>query len=189
MRPSFAETKNIVLKALYSLAHEEDNQEYFTQIEIKEKCDLDLSGVMISRAANALCVDKLFDWGRDPEDDSGTQKFQIADEGILAAENLVYSDEISLEEIPAAGRVVTLSHNQIVKIGDGASEILDLVEEEYTPSNEPGVMELILGQLKAGRELVRSAVFEARLFWLTMVVGLRMLKDKYKNHFFLFKYK
>ena len=91
------------------------------------------------------------------------------------------SDAVSAEIVPAADRVVTLKHNQQSQIEEPLNEILTLVEAENSIDGEDGLRELVLGRLRAGRELVRAGIFSVRSLQLTLIVGLQMLVEKYRE--------
>ncbi len=84
--------------------------------------------------------------------------------------------------IPASDRVVSLDHNQVNTLDEPTSELISAVERENAIPDSPGVRELIIGQLKAGRELIRVGVFKVELLYATLVIGLKMLIEKYQDH-------
>lgn len=96
------------------------------------------------------------------------------------------SEDVPIEyksmNAPASDRVVTLSHNQVESFDEPTSEIITAIERENTIADHPGLRELIIGQLRAGRELIRIGVFKAELLHMTLVVGLKMLVEKYGDH-------
>ena len=92
---------------------------------------------------------------------------------------------VPLEEparVPASDRIVTINHNQQDEIEGRTLEIIQELEPENSIDGEDGLRELILGKLKAGRELVLAGVFSLDSLRLTLVVGLQMLVEKYKDH-------
>lgn len=82
-------------------------------------------------------------------------------------------------DVPASDRIVTLEHNQQAEIEEPLENIVELVEVENSIDGQDGLRELVLGQLRAGRELIRAGVFSVHSLQMTLVVGLRMLVDKY----------
>jgi hypothetical protein len=84
--------------------------------------------------------------------------------------------------VPASDRLVSVSHNQYAAIDPPLAELVEAVERDNGLPDEPGFRERVLGHIRAGREFLRAGIFEARLFYMTMIVGLRMLSDKYKDH-------
>lgn len=94
--------------------------------------------------------------------------------------NDVGSDE-EQDSVPAAGRIVSLSHNQRLEIEGPLDDIIKKVEDENQIGDEDGLRELIIGKIKAGRELVRASVFSIQTLHLTLVVGLKMLVEKYED--------
>ena len=98
------------------------------------------------------------------------------DSGDNAAEELEYKGEI-----PASDRLVRLDHNQVSEIDHPIGELIELVEPENSIDGDAGLRELILGKLRAGRELIRAGVFSLQSLHLTLVVGLQMLVEKHKD--------
>ncbi len=81
--------------------------------------------------------------------------------------------------VPASDRIVSLLHNQQQEIESPIEEVLELLEPENSISGEDGLRELVIGRLKAGRELIRAGIFSIRSLELTLVVGLKMLVERY----------
>ena len=95
------------------------------------------------------------------------------------------SDHMPLESggaAPASDRLVRLDHNQISNLD---SQILELVNEleakDIGDPDHPGLRERILGQIRAGRELVLSGQFKAYLLYEVLVKALGELIEKYGN--------
>ena len=101
---------------------------------------------------------------------------QLDGQAPLSADN--QSDDLG-GPIPAADRIVTLSHNQYAAISPVVDEVVDVVERDNGDPDSPGLRQIILGQIKAGRELLRAGVFNAHIFYLTMISGLQILVDRY----------
>lgn len=85
----------------------------------------------------------------------------------------------STPTVPASDRIVTLNHNQQSQLDDTASGLISLVEKENGFEGDPIKRALILGQLKAGRELIRAQTFRAYLLYDTVLRALGYLIDKY----------
>lgn len=85
-------------------------------------------------------------------------------------------------EIPASDRVVTLSHNQFNEIDEPTGALLKELERDNGIPDQPGLKERLMGQISAGRELLRAGEFSLEIFRLTMLTGLTELKDKYGDH-------
>jgi len=83
--------------------------------------------------------------------------------------------------VPASDRVVTLSDNQVPYFELKTTEIIDVVSNQNQIDNEPGLREIILGQLKAGRELLRAGSFSLYIFQLTLLDTLRFLAKRYEK--------
>ena len=96
--------------------------------------------------------------------------------GDKAAEELEYKGEI-----PASDRLVRLDHNQASELDHPIIELIELVEPENSIGEDEGLRELVLGKLRAGRELIRAGVFSLASLHLTLVVGLQMLVERHKD--------
>lgn len=102
-------------------------------------------------------------------------------------EHLAHTGEQASQDIefksfaPASDRLVTLNHNQIQEVDEEISAVIDAVEKENVIGETTGIRELILGKIRAGRELWRAGVFSMQSLYLTLVVGLQMLIDKHKD--------
>ena len=94
--------------------------------------------------------------------------------------------ELALEQEPVGAtlltdRVVTLTHNQAVEIEEKTSEIISQVSLLNFIEGEPNLRELVLGQLKAGRELVQEGTFKIYAIEITLVEGLQFLAKRYER--------
>lgn len=85
-------------------------------------------------------------------------------------------------EVPAADRVVTLADNQIKELEEPIREVLNLVGEENGIDGDTGLRALVLGKIRAGKELIRAGIFELETLQLTLIVGLKLLVEKYRDH-------
>ncbi|HOA49619.1 MAG TPA: hypothetical protein PKJ55_09270 [Novosphingobium sp.] len=83
--------------------------------------------------------------------------------------------------IPASNRVVKLDHNQVAQFDVQVSELIDHLEVENGDPDNPGLRERLLGQIKAGRELIRAGEFKAYLLYEVLVRALGELIEKYGN--------
>jgi len=81
--------------------------------------------------------------------------------------------------VPASDRIVSLNHNQVQELDKQASDVIDLVSAQNAIEGSLGLRERIIGQLKAGRELIRSGEFRLYLLEISLVETLRWLADKY----------
>jgi len=81
--------------------------------------------------------------------------------------------------VPASDRVVSLNHNQVSELDGQATEVIDLVWAQNAIEGAPGLRERILGQLKAGRELIRAGEFRLYLLQVTLIETLKWLADNY----------
>ncbi len=92
------------------------------------------------------------------------------------------SIEIDAVSIPASDRIVRLDHNQSSEFDVDISNLVDQLEgQDNGDPDHPGLRERLLGQLKAGRELIRAGEFRAYLLYEVLVRALGELIDKYGN--------
>lgn len=84
-------------------------------------------------------------------------------------------------QAPAADRIVTFSDNQVEELDQQSSELIQAVEEKNQIDGEPGLRELIVGQLKAGRELIRAGSFRLFFLQLTLIETLEFLAKRYEK--------
>lgn len=90
-------------------------------------------------------------------------------------------DELGVH-VPAADRIVTLSHNQQVELDNISTDLVDAVEKENSIDGDSSVRMQLIGQLKAGRELIRAQTLSAYLLYETLISALGHLIKKYKGH-------
>jgi hypothetical protein len=83
--------------------------------------------------------------------------------------------------IPASDRVVTLLDNQQSDLEDSSTELILAVEKQNSVDGDQSLRQQIIGQLKAGRELVRAGVFRVALIEQTFLSVLGRLIEKYKD--------
>lgn len=83
--------------------------------------------------------------------------------------------------IPASNRVVTLGHNAIGDLEAASTDLIELVAEETAIDGETNLRDQFVGQLKAGRELIREKSFSAYLLHQTVMSLLGRLIKKYKG--------
>lgn len=110
------------------------------------------------------------------EEDSGLPVSPSVDDALRT------SVDENIEEIPASDRVVRIDHNQILEVENDLQGIIDDLQFENGIDGEEGLRELVLGKLRAGKELLRAGVFTAQSIYYTLLVGLRMLVEKYQDH-------
>ncbi len=153
----------------------------------KAKENLDDSGV-IERpsdypAANAFVSHPLFDDYHELGDGwlrralVGIQKYynsngQLPEDGIMGDISGI---------APGSDRIVRFTDNEIHDFDEKTSEIIDAVTAQNQIDDQPGVRELIIGQLKAGRELIRAGVSKLHLLELTLIETLRFLAARYER--------
>lgn len=85
------------------------------------------------------------------------------------------------DTVPAADRVVTLQDNQKAELEDASTALIDAVEKENAIDGDTSLRQQILGQIKAGRELIRAQVLSVHLIYSTLMMALDALVKKYQN--------
>lgn len=85
-------------------------------------------------------------------------------------------------QVPAADRIVNLNHNQVAELEAPVEELVEQLERDNGIPDAPGTKERLLGQIKAGRELLRSGSFRAYLFYATILSALGELVTRYQGH-------
>lgn len=103
---------------------------------------------------------------------------KIASQGDTKFETILDNPE----EIPASDRIVSLSHNQFKEIDEGTAELLEALERDNGIPENPGLKERLVGQINAGRELLRAGEFQLAIFQATMLSGLKEVSDRYGDH-------
>jgi hypothetical protein len=83
--------------------------------------------------------------------------------------------------LPASDRLVTLGHNSIGDLDSASTDLIDLVAAEADVDGDQSIRDQFLGQLKAGRELIRERTFSAYLLHQTVMNLLGRLIEKYKD--------
>ena len=81
--------------------------------------------------------------------------------------------------IPASDRLVTLGHNQAREFEEPLNDLVDQLERDNGIPELPGTRERLLGQVKAGRELLRAGTFKAYLLYATLIRALGELIERY----------
>ncbi len=84
-------------------------------------------------------------------------------------------------EVPASDRIVSLTHNQVDETDRSLTNVIETLEADNGSPESPGMRERLLGQLKAGRELILSGQFRAYLLYEVLVRALDELIAKYGN--------
>jgi hypothetical protein len=96
--------------------------------------------------------------------------------------NPLTDEERASFAVPASDRIVTLQHNQISALEEPIQELVDQLEKDNGIPDNPGLKERLVGQIKAGRELIRSGNFRAYIFHVTIIRALGELIERYKGH-------
>ena len=89
------------------------------------------------------------------------------------------SEKSEAPQIPASNRIVKLDHNQAKEIDDASSAVIEEVEKSNFIDDDLHLRDRIIGQIKAGRELVRALSLNAYLLYATVVNSLSFLIEKY----------
>lgn len=91
-------------------------------------------------------------------------------------------EALNTDGIPAADRMVSLTHNQFKEIDEPTGELLEQLEKDNGIPDNPGLKERLVGQVRAGRELLRAGEFHLDAFKSTMVSGLQEVQARYGDH-------
>lgn len=106
----------------------------------------------------------------------------------LGPEGLIEDDDAQLEGLelpstaPASDRIVTLDHNQQGELEAASTDVIEAVEKENAIDGDSSLRQLVLGQLRAGRELIRAQTLSAYLLYETLFAALSRLINRYKGH-------
>jgi len=84
-------------------------------------------------------------------------------------------------EAPASDRIVSFSDNQVTELDTQTSDVIDAVAAQNQIDGDPGLREIVLGQLRAGRELIRAGSFRLYFLELTLIETLRFLAKRYER--------
>ncbi|MFO6447233.1 hypothetical protein ACLBKU_08825 [Erythrobacter sp. NE805] len=82
---------------------------------------------------------------------------------------------------PASDRIVTFSHNQAAEFEAETTAVIDAVEALNGVGEDPRLRDLILGQLRAGREFVRAGCVKLYLIQYTLIDTLQFLAKRYEK--------
>lgn len=118
--------------------------------------------------ANVLSSDRF---RRDLEREFSAEPAEVEAETVLD----------QLQEVPASDRMVRLDHNQITKTDAQTTELIEALESDNGDPSNPGMRERLIGQIRAGRELIRAGEFKAYLLYEVLVQALGELIEKYGN--------
>jgi hypothetical protein len=134
-------------------------------------------------AAHALLKHELFEDYKELGDKWLKRALLGLREKVEKGEALESSDASSLQEhtIPASDRTVTLNDNMAREFDDKTTEIISAVERENRIEGEEGLREVIVGQLKAGRELIRAGSFRLYVAQVTLLEALAFLAKRYER--------
>lgn len=83
--------------------------------------------------------------------------------------------------VPASNRIVSLSHNQIVAMEEPIADLVDKLERDNGIPDSPGLKEQLVGEIKAGRELLRAGTYRAYLLHVTLIRALGEIMKRYQG--------
>ncbi|KTF69216.1 hypothetical protein ACNFJ7_03620 [Sphingomonas sp. HT-1] len=194
MRATFDEAKDIVLVAAYETLYGFADWDSLGADDIQARLDNVFALGFTRRVLTSLTDSGLIGLvGTGQFENDGPVSYSLTDEGLQAAErlpslrNLIarlkdYNERSQSEvEIPASDRIVSLSHNQVEEAVRPVNELIDALEQDNGDPEQPGLRERLLGQIKAGRELIRAGEFRVYLLYEVLVRALSELIDRYKN--------
>ena len=123
--------------------------------------------------------------------DVENQPIELTAAGLRQAEELIAADKIVLERIgsdplgainiPASDRIVSLNHNQLAAVVQPIDDLVGALDADNGDPDQPGLREQILGEVRAGRELIRAGTFRSFLLYETLVRALGELIKRYSN--------
>ncbi|GEM_PF-2000679 len=191
MRASFEEARDIVLAAAYETLYSFSDWESFKADDIHERVKDVFALGFTRRVLTNLRDSNLI--SSDAFDETSTTMYSLTDEGIHAAEQLPalntlvarfrdYGSGVQGDIlVPASDRIVRLDHNRAEAAVRPIDELLDALSEDNGNPDQPGLRERLIGQIKAGRELIRAGEFRAYLLYEVLVRALNELINRYKN--------
>ncbi len=83
--------------------------------------------------------------------------------------------------VPASDRLVTIGHNQISRVDQPIQEFVSALQDDNGDPDQPGLRERVLGEVRAGRELIRAGTFRSYLLYETLVRALGEFIKRYKS--------
>ena len=109
--------------------------------------------------------------------------YEISEDGLrqVGAEIDASASLPAGDTVPASDRLVSLSHNQSVEIEKPLQEVIRELDADNGLPEDPIFRQRVLGQLRAGGELVRAGEFKLALFHLTVVTALNELAVRYRD--------
>jgi hypothetical protein len=88
---------------------------------------------------------------------------------------------IDLGKAPASDRVVHFNDNQMAQFDKSTVALIKAVEAQNQIADSPGLREIIVGQLKAGRELILSGCVRIHVLRITLIDALSFLVKRYEK--------
>lgn len=82
---------------------------------------------------------------------------------------------------PGSDRIVTFTDNEANDLASQTDKIISAVEDKNSVEGEPGLREILLGQLRAGKELILAGRVRLHLFEITLIQTLQFLAKKYEH--------
>lgn len=192
MRLQFEEIKGLVLAAAYETLYSVAEYESLNADDIHKLLSEYVSLGITRRALSSLADANLIK--TDSFDETSPIYYVLTDAGLNSAEKLpsLLSQKRRLQQlaavdddrqilVPAADRIVSLSHNQLSESDKLVSELTIELEKDNGDPDQPGLRERLIGEIKAGRELIRAGEFRAYLLYETLFRALSELIKRYKN--------
>jgi hypothetical protein len=142
---------------------------------------------------NGQFVKESMDHGTiDPDDTDLARAFPVINAYLTSGKDWINFVVVELQtgnhfsvegaSVPASDRIVTLNHNQVSELEFATGELLETVEAENSIEDDTSLRLRFLGQIKAGRELIRAQTLNAYLLYQTLMSMLAQLIQKYQGH-------
>ncbi len=91
------------------------------------------------------------------------------------------SQIVEILEVPAADRIVSLTHNQQLELESSSTELVDVLARENAIDGDGDLRDRLLGQVRAARELIRAQSIRAYLLHETVMTVLTSLIERYQD--------
>ena len=82
---------------------------------------------------------------------------------------------------PASDRRVSISHNEYIKVEPALSDLVEHLDRDNGLPDDPTFRQRVIGQIRAGRELLRSGEIKLYVLQITLFAALNELIDRYKD--------
>lgn len=183
MRYTFQQSKDIVLAAAYEALAFHAEYDFFSAELVHKRLERDFSAGFVRRLLKSLADERLV--SIDQYDETSSPHYTLSDTGLQYVEGLPPLSRLlklaAEPSIPASNRIVTLGHNQVDEFSQSISVLVEEIEKDNGVPDHPGLRERLLGQIKAGKELIISGQFKAYLLYEVLVRALNEIIEKYGN--------